>query len=224
MPAPHADAENRPTPPPPGAGDAETLASTPVAQNADDASLLMHAAAAGDRSAADRLLPLVYEQLRKVAQLHMASERPGQTLSATALVHEAYLRLAGPREVPWAGRAHFYAAAAESMRRILIDRARSRTARDRTHRRWHDARDLADFATSVDPDQVLAFDDALTRLESVDASSAQVVRLRFFAGLSIDQTAAALGLSPRTVDREWAFARAWLHDALRAASTRPQDQ
>lgn len=187
---------------------------------AGQATMLMHAAAGGDQSAADRLLPVVYEQLRKAAQLQLSSENPGQTLSATALVHEAYLRLAGPREVPWAGRAHFYAAAAESMRRILIDRARSRGSRERAKRHWHDARDLADLATSVESDEILAFDDALTRLEGVDASAAQVVRLRFFAGLSVDQTAAALGISPRTVDREWAFARAWLYDAIASATGR----
>lgn len=185
--------------------------------------MLMHAAAAGDRSAADRLLPVVYEQLRKAAQLQLSSENSGQTLSATALVHEAYLRLAGPREVPWAGRAHFYAAAAEAMRRILIDRARSRGSRERAKRHWQDARDLADLVTSVESDEILAFDEALTRLEGVDASAAQVVRLRFFAGLSVDQTAAALSISPRTVDREWAFARAWLYDAIASATGRSAD-
>ncbi|MBY0312639.1 MAG: sigma-70 family RNA polymerase sigma factor [Phycisphaerales bacterium] len=190
---------------------------------AGQATMLMHAAAAGDRSAADRLLPVVYEQLRKAAQLQLSSENSGQTLSATALVHEAYLRLAGPREVPWAGRAHFYAAAAEAMRRILIDRARSRGSRERAKRHWQDARDLADLVTSVESDEILAFDEALTRLEGVDASAAQVVRLRFFAGLSVDQTAAALSISPRTVDREWAFARAWLYDAIASATGRSAD-
>lgn len=185
--------------------------------------MLMLAAAAGDRSAADRLLPVVYDQLRKAAQLQLSSEKSEQTLSATALVHEAYLRLAGPREVPWAGRAHFYAAAAESMRRILIDRARSRGSLERARRHWRDIRDLGDLATSVDSDEILAFDDALVRLEGVDASAAQVVRLRFFAGLSVDQTAAALNVSPRTVDREWAFARAWLYDAISSVSGRNAD-
>lgn len=181
------------------------------------ATQLLAAAAAGDRSSADRLLPMVYEQLRQSAQRYLSGEQAGGTLNATALVHEAYVRLAGPRELPWQNRAHFYAAAAEAMRRILIDRARSRQAAGRARRHWHEARDLADMASSVDSDEVLAFSAALDRLEESDADAAQVVRLRFFAGLSVDQTAQTLGISPRSVDREWAFARAWLLDQLREA-------
>ncbi len=137
----------------------------------------------------------------------MAGERAGHTLSATALVHVAYLKLAGPREVPWAGRAHFYAAAAETMRRILIDRARAR------HGRAPDSREarlralaitgLESVSPAENSDGLLALDDALVRLEGVDAQAAAVVRLRFYAGLDIEQTAAALGVSPRTVKRDW---------------------
>lgn len=178
---------------------------------------LLASAAAGDRESAERLLPLVYEQLRRAAQKQLLSEQSGATLNATALVHEAYIRLAGPRELPWQNRAHFYAAAAEAMRRILIDRARTRQAAVRARRRWHEARDLADMASSVESEEVLAFNAAMDRLEEQDAEAAQVVRLRFFAGLSVEETAQALGRSPRTVDREWAFARAWLLDHLRAS-------
>lgn len=183
-----------------------------------EATLLLQSAAAGDRQSADRLLPLVYEQLRRSAEKQLSTEQPGATLSATALVHEAYLRLAGPREIPWQNRAHFYAAAAEAMRRILIDRARSRQAAGRARRRWYEARDLADMASDVQSEEVLAFNAALDRLAEEDPGAAQVVRLRFFAGLSVDETASALGISARTVDREWAFARAWLLDHMRAVS------
>lgn len=170
----------------------------------------MNAAAQGDQAAADALVPLVFEQLRKAAQLMMVSERSGHTLSATALVHEAYLKLAGPREVAWAGRGHFYAAAAEAMRRILLDHAKAKGRVKRGGGRGRvEVRDLADLAVAESED-ILRFDDEFRRLESEDPESAAVVRLRFFAGLSVEHTAAALGISPSTVDRRWAFARAWL--------------
>lgn len=179
-----------------------------------DATLLMNAAATGDRAAGDALLPLVFGQLRKAAQQMMVSERPGHTLSATALVHEAYLKLAGTRDVPWSGRAHFYAAAAESMRRILLDHAKTKGRIKRGGGRSRvDVRDLADLAAS-DSDEILRFDDEFRRLEEEDPVSALVVRLRFFAGLSVEHTAAALGISSSTVDRRWAFARAWLAQRL----------
>jgi RNA polymerase sigma factor (TIGR02999 family) len=183
----------------------------------EQVTMLMASAAAGSKDGAERLLPLIYEQLRRAAQQQLARENAGVTLSATGLVHEAYLRLAGPREVPWKNRAHFYSAAAEAMRRILVDRARARKAAGTSRRRWVEARDLADMANSVDSDEIVAFDDALKRLESVDPGTAEIVRLRFFAGLSVDETAQALSVSPRTVDRDWAFARAWLVDAMRSA-------
>lgn len=181
-----------------------------------DASRLMSAAAGGDRAAADQLLPLVYEQLRKAAQLQMAGERNSHTLSATALVHDAYLRLAGPRDLPWANRAHFYAAAAQAMRRILLDHARARSRRAGEAgpaRRFEDMGDVADLA-AAQPDQIVAVDDALTRLEATDAQAASMVRLRFYAGLSVEQASEALGLSPRSGARLWSYARAALYRLL----------
>jgi RNA polymerase sigma factor (TIGR02999 family) len=180
----------------------------------------MVAAANGDKAAADRLLPLVYDQLRQAAQLELAGERAGHTLSATALVHEAYLKLVGPRHVPWAGRSHFYGAAAQAMRRVLMDHAR---ARNREKRGGEDRRSggrvefasIAELAAAGDPEEILSFDAALRRLETEFADAARVVQLRFFAGLSIDQTAHAMEVSDRTVNRMWTFARAWLHRAIR---------
>jgi RNA polymerase sigma factor (TIGR02999 family) len=182
-----------------------------------DVTLLMNAAADGDTSAADQLLPLVYDQLRRAAQQGMAGERGDHTLSATALVHEAYLKLVGPRQVPWAGRGHFYAAAAQAMRRILIDHARSRAARggDRGLR----LEEIGDVGTlaAADSDRILAVDAAVSRLEAEDPEAAAVVRLRFFAGLRVDQAAEALGISPRTAARLWGYARAVLYRELTEA-------
>ncbi len=179
-----------------------------------DATVLLAAAAAGDAAAADRLLPLVYEQLRRAAELHLAGERPGHTLSATAIVHEAYLKLVGPREVPWAGRAHFYAAAAQAMRRILVDHARARAARGGSRVPLEAIGDVGALATA-DREQILAVDAAVARLEAEDPETGAVVRLRFFAGLSVDQTAEALGISPRSAARLWTYARAVLFRTLR---------
>jgi len=163
------------------------------------------------------LLPLVYDQLRAVAQRALAAERPEHTLQATALVHEAYLKLVGEREIPWASRAHFYVAAAEAMRRILIDHARARGRVKRGGGGGGRARltlsDVTDLASK--PDEIVRFDEAFGRLEGESSEAAAIVRLRFFAGLSVEQTAEALGVSTSTVDRRWAFARAWLYRALR---------
>lgn len=193
---------------------------SPAAPQPEDATLLMIAAANGDKSAADRLLPLVYGQLRQAAQLGMAGERPGHTLSATALVHEAYLKLAGPRQVPWANRGHFYAAAAEAMRRILIDYARTRSRHNRepspvSLEDFSALLSVADLASDTHSDQIVRLDEAVRRLEAEDPDVAQVVRLRFYAGLTGEETASALGKSPATVDRDWAWARAWLFRQLR---------
>ncbi len=186
----------------------------------DDATVLMVAAAGGDKAAAEALLPLVYEQLRKAAQISMATERAGHTLSATALVHEAYLKLAGPREVPWAGRGHFYAAAAEAMRQILLDHAKGRMRLKRggeaRRERVADFEDVAGLSQR-EPEEIVRFDELVRRLEVESPDGAAVVRLRFFAGLSVEQTASALGLSTSTVDRRWAFARAWLFQRLHDA-------
>lgn len=173
----------------------------------------MLAAANGDKQAADRLLPLVYDQLRKAAERDLAGERAGHTLSATALVHDAYLKLVGPREVSWAGRGHFYAAAAEAMRRVLLDHARSRGRRGGRTLPLSELGDVAAQPTA-DSGQILAVDEALARLESEDPEAAAVVRLRFYAGLGVDQAAEVLGLSPRTAARLWTYARAVLYRDL----------
>jgi RNA polymerase sigma factor (sigma-70 family) len=163
------------------------------------ATLLIRRISEGNRQAASELLPLVYEELRRLARARLARERPGQTLQPTALVHEAYLRLVEGADPGWDGKRHFFAAAAEAMRRILIERARRRAAE-----------------AEVAPETLLAIDEALDRLEKIDREMAQVVKLRYFAGLSVGETAESLGLSPRTVNRHWTGARAWLLRELSA--------
>lgn len=171
----------------------------------------------------DALLPLVYDQLRRAAQIAMQRESPGHSLQATALVHEAFVKLSEGRKKPWANEAHYYAAAAEAMRRLLIDHARAKNAAKRgggEAKAGSVARisepglaNVADLARG-DSEEIVRFDEAFLRLEAENSEAAAVVRLRFFAGLSVDQTAAALDLSPATVDRRWTFAKAWLHRAL----------
>ncbi|HYF16189.1 MAG TPA: ECF-type sigma factor [Phycisphaerales bacterium] len=173
----------------------------------------------GEAGARERLMALVYDELRALARARMAEESPGATLEPTALVHEAYLRLVGER-APWRSRGQFFGAASLAMRRILVDRARARAAQKRGGDR--DRVTVADFeadpaAGGVD---IVALDDALTRLGAMDARLAEVVQLRFFAGLSVEQTAEALGSSERTVKRDWSFARAWLHKELAAGAGR----
>jgi RNA polymerase sigma factor (TIGR02999 family) len=178
-----------------------------------DLTQLLDAAAAGDRQAAADVLPLVYAELRQLAAARLAREGPGHTLQPTALVHEAYLRLVGDQEFD--GRGHFFAAAAEAMRRILVESARrkGRVKRGRDHRRV----EFGEYAvvTGDSPaDEILALDEALTRLAAEDPESARVVQLHFFAGLSIEQAAEALGVSRATAYRQWSFARAWLRCAM----------
>lgn len=170
--------------------------------------------AAGRIHSSDTLLPLVYEQLRRTAQQRMAQERPGHTLTATALVHEAYARLIGDEGVRWDGRGHFFAAAAEAMRRILIEHARSRGRVKRGGDRERVPLSVVDLAEESDPERIMALDGAIRRLGEQDGRLAEIVRLRFYAGLSVEETASALGVSDRTVKRDWAFARAWLHKEL----------
>jgi RNA polymerase sigma factor (TIGR02999 family) len=170
-------------------------------------------------SVASDWLPRVYAELRRKAQLFLNSERSGHTLNATALVHEAYVKLAGGTKPPeFEKTGHFYAAAAEAMRRILVDHARARLARKRGgegRRQGSSALDnAAVFSDEQSPEEILALDEAFSRLGTQDAQAAEVVRLRFFAGLEIEQTAKALGVSPRTVKRQWQFARAWLYREL----------
>ena len=180
----------------------------------------------GDQAAAGDLLPLVYDQLRALAQQRMMQERPGHTLQATALVHEVFLKLVGPREIPWAGQAHFYATAAEAMRRILVDYARSRHREKRGGKGTRVLLNVLDLADAENSEEILALDEALCRLEQQEPAVGEVVRLRFFAGLSVDQTAESLGVSPRSVDRRWKFARAWLFRELHSdgSTTRPDNK
>ena len=175
---------------------------------------LLNAAAEGDPSAADQLLPLVYSQLRALAQRHMLGERCDHTLQATALVHEAYLRLVENAGIDWKRRGHFYLAAADAMRRVLVDHARARGAAKRGGSWKNVTLDLDDLIEERGMGELLAIDEALEQLAASDPRAAQVVRLRFFAGLSVDDTAVALQLSPRSVDREWQYARAWLRQRL----------
>ena len=153
-----------------------------------DVTRLLGEVAGGDAAAAGELLPLVYDQLRAVAQQRMNSERPEHTLQATALVHEAFLRLVGPRQIPWESQGHFYAAAAEAMRRILIDHARARKREKRGGERQKVALNVVDLAKAENPDEILALDEAFARLEGQEPEAAAVVRLRFFAGLSVAET------------------------------------
>lgn len=185
---------------------------------------LLLAAASSSPAAIEDLLPLVYNQLRADAQNQMSNERnsgAGHTLSATALVHEAYLKLVGPREIPWANRAHFYSAAAQAMRRILIDRARVKYGRaEVTEHGRKVALGLSGMESAAVDDHeegFLALDEALQRFEKLDPQASAVVRLRFFTGLDVASTALALGISERTVKRDWAFARAWLQSDLAKA-------
>jgi len=181
-----------------------------------DVTRLIEAAQAGDRRAAAELLPLVYEELRKLAAARMAAEAPGHTLSATALVHEAYLRLVGPAdEARWVGRGHFFAAAAEAMRRILIDSARRKALLPRI------GLDVVDFGT-VGDERWLELNDALDRLAQEQPLAAEIVKLRLFAGVSVDDAAASIGLSRAQGYREWSYARAWLSAELRENSEKSE--
>jgi RNA polymerase sigma factor (TIGR02999 family) len=176
---------------------------------------ILNAIAQGDARAAAQLLPLVYEELRRLAAQKLAHEKPGQTLDATALVHEAYLRLVGSADDPhWNSRRHFFAAAAEAMRRILIDNARRK--RSRKHGGGLARQDCTEVELTIPepPEDVLALDEALERLAWKDPVKADLVKLRYFAGLTVDQAAHALGIAPATADRYWAYARAWLHQEI----------
>ena len=175
---------------------------------------LLQRAVAGDEIAADKLLPQVYRQLKAIAERRMAAERQGHTLTATVIVHDAYIRLLGSGTLLIADRAHFFRLAAEAMRRLLIEHARRRNRARRGGGRSRMPVNVADLYGEADEGAVVALDRALQLLEVTDRDAAEVVRLRFYAGLSVEQTAEIRGVSPRTVKREWAFARAWLHREL----------
>lgn len=168
----------------------------------------------GDAAAAEQLLPLVYDELRKLAAARLAQEKPGQTLQATALVHEAYIRLVDVEKAQqWNGQGHFFAAAAEAMRRILVENARRRKSHRHGGRRNRTSLDDAD-ACVCPSEELLSLNDALSRLEHVDSQAAKVVKLRYFAGLTMAQVAATLGTSLRTTERSWTYAKTWLHADL----------
>ena len=190
-----------------------------------DVTRLLDAAATGDRQAATDLLPLVYEELRKLAAVRMAAESPDHTLQPTALVHEAYLRLIGPAgDIRWDHRGHFFAAAAEAMRRILVDAARRKKREKHGGGRTRVELGAVPVAAPDPRHDLVALDDALTRLAADDPQAARLVELRHFAGLTVGDAAQVLGVSPRTADRLWAFARAWLHRELTEADGDPNPE
>jgi RNA polymerase sigma factor (TIGR02999 family) len=183
-----------------------------------DVTRILSAIEQGDPSAAEQLLPLVYDELRRLAAQRLVQEQPGQTLEATALVHEAYLRLVDAEQVQrWDSRGHFFAAAAEAMRRILIDQARRKQSAKRGRGRPRVELDAAALlAAPEDPaaDDLLTLDEALRQFEAEDPARARLVKLRYFAGLSLPDAAAALGISPATAKRHWVYARSWLYGKL----------
>ncbi|HZW06957.1 MAG TPA: sigma-70 family RNA polymerase sigma factor [Phycisphaerales bacterium] len=192
---------------------------------------LLADAQSGDAAATNELFPIVYEELRALAGKFLHDERTAHTLQATALVHEAYLRLVGPAQTPWENRAHFFGAAAKAIRRILIDHARTRNRVKRGGGGLEGGPGVASHRVSLEegmlvsfdqPQQMIDFDGALARLAEIDAQKARVVELRFFAGLTVEQAALALGVSPSTVARDWQFARVWLFNELRNQQSEPE--
>jgi RNA polymerase sigma factor (TIGR02999 family) len=179
-----------------------------------DVTRVLHAIDQGDRNAAGDLLPLVYEELRKLAAVRMAGEQAGATLQATALVHEAWLRLVGPEHQTWENRGHFFAAAAEAMRRILIDKARRKQALKRGAAPVRIDLDQIDVAAVADDETLLLINDALEKLAQEDAQAADLVKLRFFVGLGYEEASKTMGISERTAKRSWTFAKAWLFREL----------
>ncbi|MHC4309597.1 MAG: sigma-70 family RNA polymerase sigma factor [Planctomycetota bacterium] len=190
-----------------------------------DVTRILNAIEGGDTRAADKLLPLVYEELRLLAAQKMAQEKPGQTLQATALVHEAYLRLVGSEDRGWDNRGHFFKAAAEAMRRILIEKARSKRTRRRGGKAERADLEVEDLPVEcyLEVDNLIALDEALTRLAGEDAVIADVVKLHCFAGLPLSRVAEILGVSPRTAERYWAFAKTWLFREMSGEEEQPPE-
>jgi RNA polymerase sigma factor (TIGR02999 family) len=201
-----------PVRPAPGSGRGDASGSARATVPMNEVTRILSAIEQGDPHAAEQLLPLVYDELRKLAAARLSREKPGQTLQATALVHEAYLRLVDvDRAQAWNSRGHFFAAAAEAMRRLLVDKARQkhRLKRGRDLRRVD--LDAVEVSVEEPPDDLIALDEALTRLAQKHPDKAALVKLRYFAGLTIDEAARVLGISAATADRHWAYARAWLY-------------
>jgi RNA polymerase sigma factor (TIGR02999 family) len=180
---------------------------------------LLEAVGQGDPKAAEELLPLVYEELRRLAAAKMAQQPPGQTLQATALVHEAWLRLTGSTRQSWESRRHFFSAAAEAMRHILIDRVRKRQTQRHGGGQQRVDIDEIELAAPVEDDKLLALNDAIDELQKADPEKAEVVKLKFFVGLSEREAAEVLGVSERTVERRWAYAQAWLFERMERGKT-----
>jgi RNA polymerase sigma factor (TIGR02999 family) len=190
----------------------------------NDVTCILSAIEQGDPRAAEQLLPLVYEELRRLANAKMAHEKPGQTLQATALVHEAYLRLVdGEKAQHWASRRHFFAAAAEAMRRILIEHARRNRSEKRGGGRTRVDLAEADPVSIADPCQLVELDDALAQLEHEDREAGELVKLRLFAGLSVEQASVLLGISRAAAYRHWTYARAWLNAQFREGHLPPEN-
>jgi RNA polymerase sigma factor (TIGR02999 family) len=200
-----------------GAGDepAPALPAAPV-RASGDVTLILSRIEAGESRAAEQLLPLVYDELRKLAAARMAQEKPGQTLQATALVHDAYIRLVDVEKVQhWDSRGHFFAAAAEAMRRILVEKARGKGREKHGGRTCRVDLDEQDWVTTTTPDQILAVHDALSQLAQEDETAAEIVKLRYFVGMSVEEAAQVLGIHRATAHRHWAYARAWIRAELR---------
>jgi RNA polymerase sigma factor (TIGR02999 family) len=177
--------------------------------------VLLQRLTAGDPGAAAEVIPLIYQELRQLAEYYMARERSNHILRTTALVHEAYLRLVDQRQTNWRNRAHFYGAAAQTMRRILVDHARAGQAEKRGGGAMRLSLDEAARFPETQTPEIVQLDDALTRLAAMDSRQSRIVELRFFAGLTVEETAEVMGISPKTVKRDWSVARAWLHRELR---------
>lgn len=184
--------------------------------HSEEVTLLLQQVATGNQDAVEKLIPLVYEELHRVAQNHLRFERPNHTLQPTALVHEVFLKLVAQRKADWQGRAHFFAVASQLMRRILVDYARGRLSAKRGGGKVKLPLDQVFVLTPGRCDELLALDESLERLGKLDARQSRVVELRFFGGLSVEEAAKVLGVSPKTVKREWSMAKAWLYGEMKS--------
>jgi RNA polymerase sigma-70 factor, ECF subfamily len=184
--------------------------------HSEEVTLLLQQVATGNQDAVEKLIPMVYEELHRVAQNHLRFERPNHTLQPTALVHEVFLKLVAQRKADWHGRAHFFAVASQLMRRILVDYARGRLSAKRGGGKLKLPLDQVFVLTPGRCDELLALDESLERLGKLDARQSRVVELRFFGGLSVEEAAKVLGVSPKTVKREWSMAKAWLYGEMKA--------